>query len=106
MTLTTIFDMEAIVGDRLRAELGARVGAEVPAETTSPWVRITLLNAANFDQAAYEHFIEYWLQLDSIAGQTATLEHRGQEEAYDLSRAVRATGEGHGGARTSGRARP
>jgi hypothetical protein len=95
MTLATIPDIEAILGNYLRTHpdivaLGARVGAEVPSSSVNPWVRITQLDAADYTDASLEYFIEYLVQVDSFAGKTATDAKRGQEEAHDVSKAVRA----------------
>lgn len=96
MTLQTIPDAEALIGAHLRDHpdleaLNARVAGHAPADgATSPWIRLTLLDAQNDAQSIPEHLIDYMLQLDCYASAGAMRDHVGQAEANRVALAARA----------------
>lgn len=95
MTLTLIPDAEALVGGWLRehpdiASMGARVAGRTPSSMTGPWIRVTMLDATDRGSSGTEHLIEYPLQLDCFAGNTAMQAFNGQAEASLLARRARA----------------
>lgn len=87
---------EEIVSTYLRQHenveaLDARVAGQTPPNQSRPWVRVTLLDAANVSSTAQaEHLVDFMLQLDCYAGKVATEAHEGQAEASLLARTVRA----------------
>ncbi len=93
--LTILPDLEAAVGDHLRdhaeiVALGARVAGQLPRSFTTPWVRLTQLDAKDAARSAWaldERLIDYLLQLDCYAGSEASF---AQAEASTLARTVRA----------------
>lgn len=88
-------NVEAIIGKHLRehpdvAALGVNVAGETPKKTTKPWVRVTLLNAADSPASGIEWLINSWLQLDCYAGKQATDDFDGQAEAHLVKATCRA----------------
>jgi hypothetical protein len=67
------------------AALVDRVVGKTPDTTSTPWVRLTQLDATNAPGSRREHLISYLLQLDCYAGADG-----GQPEAKLLARTVRA----------------
>jgi len=80
-------DAEAIVASYLREEIGERVVGKTPSDISTPWVRITQLDAVNESSSRPERLVDFILQLDCFAGNEI---EGAQEEASDLARAVRA----------------
>jgi Protein of unknown function (DUF3168) len=79
-------DMELIVTAYLKGETGERIVAEPPSNLDTPWVRLTLLDAANEAASRHDHLLAHMLQLECYAGST---KNGAQAEAHDLCVAVR-----------------
>jgi hypothetical protein len=82
-------DGEKITGKFLRerpamTNLGARVVGKTPEDTSTPWVRLTQLDAKSVGGHRSDHLVEFYFQLDCYAG-----EEGGQPEASLLTRTVR-----------------
>lgn len=95
MSLTVIPDAEALVGGWLRehediAALDARVAGSTPNSRTRPWIRLTQLDARPIARSRFEYAMDYTLQLDCYAGETAMDAFAGQAEASLLGRTARA----------------
>ena len=84
-------DLEKVAGKYLRehatiVELSARVVGKAPPDTDStPWVRVTQLDAQREPSSRVDHLISYLLQLDCYATEAG-----GQPQASLLGRTVRA----------------
>jgi hypothetical protein len=94
--VTLIPDGERLVANYLRDHpdilaitIGRRVSGKTPESINDPWVRVTMLDAANQENSRPEHLINYLLQCDCYAGQDG-----GQPEAKLLARTVRAVLDG------------
>lgn len=91
-------DIEKITSDYLRAHpdvedlVGRRVVAYPPDEKrrSTPWVRITLLDAPSPPRSSTDHLIRFLVQFDCYAGEDRPGETHGQPEANLLARTVRA----------------
>jgi len=82
-----IADIESIITTYLKAETGERIVGETPSDLNVPWVKLTLLDAANESASNPEHLIEYMVQAECYAG----AEKAGaQGEAFALVSEVRA----------------
>ncbi len=78
-------DGEALVTAYLDAQTGERIVSRTPSDTSTSWVRLTQLDAANEANSTPEHLIEYFFQLDCYAGKSG-----GHAEASTLVRTIRA----------------
>jgi hypothetical protein len=92
--ITTLPDVEALVGGWLTshpdiAAMNARVAARTPDLMTRPWVQITLLVADDVVRGL-DHLVDFTLQLDCYAGETAQAAFTGRLEAWLLASRVRA----------------
>lgn len=85
-----VLNAEAIVAAYLRSQtsiedLEASVLGKTPDSTAKPWVRVTLIDDANYSGTRRaEYLMGYYLQLDCYAGADG-----GQPEAWALAKAVR-----------------
>lgn len=79
-------DAEAVVTVYLRDVTGEQIVGKTPSDISTPWVRITQLNAINEADSRPERLINFVLQLDCFAGKEI---EGAQEEAADLARSVR-----------------
>ena len=61
------FDPEQVIADYLREQTGARVGGSSPTNRDTPWIRYTLLDAAD-DGTKAAHLFAAFVQLDVYAG--------------------------------------
>lgn len=83
-------DLEAVIGNYLRADAGVsaivgdRVVGEPPGSHGLPWAMVALLDAPAFAEDPADHAIEALLQIDCYAGTGR------KGEASRLARAVRA----------------
>jgi hypothetical protein len=78
---------EAIISAYLRNQTGERIVSRTPSDTSTSFVRLTQLDAANEAISTPEHLINYMLQLDCYAGDS---EQGGHKEASDLATTIRA----------------
>jgi hypothetical protein len=93
MTTVLLFDMESVIGGYLNAHssvtaLNAKVHSKLPTRFTTPWVRITQIDAQPEFGSPVEHLITYALQFDCYAG--ASEATAGRRQASELSRTIRA----------------
>lgn len=92
--LTVIPDAEVLIGGWLRTHpdimaLDARVAPRTPDSTSKPWIRVTVIDDGD-STVGHDHLIEYMVQLDCYAGNTAMAAHTAQAEASLLYRTARA----------------
>ena len=90
---------EVIVGDNGSTDrsveiakalsLDARVAPRTPDSTSKPWIRVTVIDDGD-STVGHDHLIEYMVQLDCYAGNTAMAAHTAQAEASLLYRTARA----------------
>jgi hypothetical protein len=83
-----MLDIEAILTTYLQARTGKRIVGTTPSDISTPWVRLTQLDAPPVDPEA-ERLIAYMVQLDCFAGEHP-VSSAGQAEASEIARAVRA----------------
>lgn len=80
-----IADGEKLVGKYLRDVAGLRIVGKTPTVISSPWVRLTLLDAPQAEGSTADHLVAFYFQLDCYAGVTG-----GQPEATGQALAARA----------------
>lgn len=90
MTTATIIDIEKLLGPYLRshadiAALTSRVVVQTPENKDTPWIKMTLLDAANEFGMTPDYLITYMMQFDCYAGRSG-----GQPEANTLGYTARA----------------
>lgn len=66
---------------------GARVGTRTPRQTTTPWVRVILLDDRAEPSSRALHLVHADVQVDCYPGSDRSIEH---DDAHDLAKAVRA----------------
>jgi Protein of unknown function (DUF3168) len=86
--VTQIPDIEAVLTAYLTAQTGERIVGTTPNDISTPWVRLTQLDARNEATSRPERLIEFVVQLDCFAGEP---KEGAQAEASELAREVRAT---------------
>jgi hypothetical protein len=88
--MTLIPDGKRLVADYLRSHssitaLSARVVGKSPEDRSTPWIRVTQIDAQNAAGSLPEHLISYLLQFDCFVAPT-----EGHPQARTLAHTVRA----------------
>jgi hypothetical protein len=78
---------EAVVTAYLKEKTGERIVGKAPSDRSTPWVRVTLINAPSDAKSPVDHLIAFLIQFDCYAGKE---EEGAQAEASALVRSVRA----------------
>lgn len=78
---------EAVVTAYLKDKTGERIVGKTPSDRSTPWVRVTLLNAPSDAKSPVDHLIAFLIQFECYAGSE---ENGGQGEASALVFAIRA----------------
>lgn len=84
---TEIPDGEAVLTAYLKGQTGERVVGKTPNDRSTPWVRITQLDAPSEPNSRADHLIPFLFQCDCYAGSEPATGHA---EASALARSVRA----------------
>jgi hypothetical protein len=95
VSIQTLPNIEALIGSWLREHddliaLDVNVGPRTPSATTRPWIRVTLINVADYARKTLEYLVTYTLQLDCYAGSVAQTAQTGQREAHGVKATARA----------------
>lgn len=65
-------DVEKIIGDYLRDEVGQRVGGNTPSSVEDPWLRLSLIDSEATDGGVPNHAFANYLQIDCYSGRAGT----------------------------------
>lgn len=82
----SIPNAEAVVTAYLKDEMGERIVGKTPSDRSTPWVRVTLLNAPSDAKSPVDHLIAFLIQFECYAGKE---EDGAQGEASALVLSVR-----------------
>ncbi len=77
---------EAVVTAYLKEKTGERIVGKTPSDRSTPWVRVTLVNAPSDAKSPVDHLIAFLIQFECYAGKE---QEDAQKEASALVRAVR-----------------
>jgi hypothetical protein len=78
---------EAVLVTYLEEQTGEQVVGKTPSDRSTPWVRVTQLDAPSEANSRADHLIPFLFQCDCYAGSDPVT---GQAEASALARSVRA----------------
>jgi hypothetical protein len=80
-----VIDIEALLTTYLNAETGERIVGEIPSDTGSAWVKVTLLDGRDQTRPA-DYLTNFLVQIDCYAGTNGPT---GQGEAQGIASDVR-----------------